>query len=202
MRPLVFAALLAASAPSHAAQAGPNPDDELFLYNVAVFEYNGAKKGVAVPWKQFGEPIPLSEEVHKKTAAGTVDTRSVRQLKILDVAKYLRSTNGASLVANVPARPGDLIRAPCGLGTNLELDFSGAAPQAGKPSSLLVKVLELSRETPQGTEFIGALTGAGGAVVDQTTGKFPTVEGDTFVVEVSRTRQPREAHGCVVLVTP
>lgn len=202
MRHSILAIFLALAVTAHAEEAAPKIADDLFLYNVAVFEYNGAKKGVVVPWKQFGEPIALAEEVHKKSPAGTVDTRSVRKLKVLDVAKYLRTANGASLVANVPARPGDLIRSPCGFGTNLELDFTGAAPEAGKPSSLLVKVLELSRDTPEGTEFIGALTGAGGATVDQATGTFPTVEGDTFVVEVSRTRQPREAHGCVVLVTP
>jgi hypothetical protein len=202
MRPAILVILLALAAAAHAEQAVPKPADDLFLYNVAVFEYNGAKKGMIVSWKQFGDPIPIAEEVHKKSAAGSVDTLSVRKLKVREVANYLRTTYGASLVANVPARPGDLIRAPCGFGTNVELDFTGAAPQAGIPSTLLVKVLEISQGEADGPEFIGALTGAGGTTVDQTTGKFPTVEGDTFVVAVSRARQLRESHGCVVLVTP
>jgi len=202
MRQFALAILCAWSAHALAVGASPSASDDLFLYNVAVFEYNGAKKGVMVPWKQFGEPIRLQEEVHKKSAGGTVDTRSVRKLKVVDVANYLRTTHGASVVANVPARPGDLIRAPCGVGTNIELDFSGAAPNAGKPSSLIVKVLELSRDAPEGAEFLGALTGAGGSVVDQATANFPTIEADTFIIEVARTQQPRESHGCVVLVTP
>lgn len=200
MRAPALALLLACSSVAIAAETPPE-DEVVFLYNVAVFEYNG-KKVASVPWKDFGQPQALSDEVHKKTATGSVDTRAVRKLDVLKVAKYLHASNGASLVANVPARPGDVVRAPCGFGTNVELDFAQAALIAGPPSILLVKVLEIDSDAPDGAEFIGALSGAGSKPVDQTTVKFPTIEGDTFVVEVSRQQKSKDPRGCVVLVTP
>jgi len=207
MRTLALALLLSitgttlAAPPTTPAPPVPGDSDDLYLYNVAVFEYNGPK-GVRIQWTDFGQPIAIKDEVHKKSAAGTVDTRSVRNLQIREVAKYLRSSSGASLVANVQARPGDVIRAPCGFGTNVELDFAGAALKSGDPSSLLVKVLEIKTDAPAGAEFVGAMTGAGGSAVDQATVKFPTVDGDTFVVEVARSQTSKDLRGCVVLVTP
>jgi hypothetical protein len=199
MRALALALLFSFATAGLAKEA--TEEEVLFLYNVAVFEYNG-KSAAGVPWKDFGQPQTLSDEVHKKTATGSVDTRAVRKLDILKVAKYLHTSNGASLVANVPARPGDVVRAPCGFGTNVELDFAQAAPIAGPPSTLLVKVLEIDTDAPDGAEFIGALSGAGSKPVDQTTVKFPTIEGDTFVVEVNRQQKAKDPRGCVVLVTP
>jgi len=179
----------------------PGDSDELYLYNVAVFEFNHPK-GTQIPWKDFGEPLVLKEAVSKKSPEGTVQTRSVRNLKIRDLAQHM-SANGASLVANVPARPGDLVRAPCGFGTNVEVDFGGAALKPGNPSSLVVKVLEIKTEVPAGAEFVGAMTGSGGAPVDQVTVRFPTIEGDTFIVEVSRTQaKSKEFRGCLVLIAP
>ena len=199
MRALALALLFSFATAGFAKEAAE--EEVLFLYNVAVFEYNG-KSTAGVPWKDFGQPQTLSDEVHKKTATGSVDTRAVRKLDILKVAKYLHTSNGASLVANVPARPGDVVRAPCGFGTNVELDFAQAALIAGPPSTLLVKVLEIDTDAPDGAEFIGALSGAGSKPVDQTTVKFPTIEGDTFVVEVNRQQKAKDPRGCVVLVTP
>jgi hypothetical protein len=198
MRALVLALLVAFSTAGLAKEA---EEEVVFLYNVAVFEYNG-KMEAAVPWKDFGQPQTLSDEVHKKTATGSVDTRAVRRLDILKVAKYLHASNGASLVANVPARPGDVVRAPCGFGTNVEVDFAQAAIIAGPKSTLLVKVLEIDSDAPDGVEFVGALSGAGSKPVEQTAVKFPTIEGDTFVVEVNRQKKSKEPRGCVVLVTP
>jgi hypothetical protein len=199
MRALVLALLVAFSTAGLAKAAAE--EEVVFLYNVAVFEYNG-KMEAAVPWKDFGQPQTLSDEVHKKTATGSVDTRAVRRLDILKVAKYLHASNGASLVANVPARPGDVVRAPCGFGTNVEVDFAQAAVIAGPKSTLLVKVLEIDSDAPDGVEFVGALSGAGSKPVEQTAVKFPTIEGDTFVVEVNRQKKSKEPRGCVVLVTP
>jgi hypothetical protein len=199
MRALVLALLVAFSTAGLAKEAAE--EEVVFLYNVAVFEYNG-KMEAAVPWKDFGQPQTLSDEVHKKTATGSVDTRAVRRLDILKVAKYLHASNGASLVANVPARPGDVVRAPCGFGTNVEVDFAQAAVIAGPKSTLLVKVLEIDSDAPDGVEFVGALSGAGSKPVEQTAVKFPTIEGDTFVVEVNRQKKSKEPRGCVVLVTP
>jgi hypothetical protein len=199
MRRLALALLLACSGVAVAAE--PPPEDEvLFLYNVAIFEFNGKRAGV--PWKDFGQPQTLAEAVHKKTATGSVDTRAVRKLDIRGVAKYLHTSSGATLVANVPARPGDVVRAPCGFGTNVEVDFAQAAVIAGPASTLLVKVLEIDADVPDGVEFIGALSGAGSKPVDQTAVKFPTVEGDTFVVEVNRQKKAKDPRGCIVLVTP
>lgn len=199
MRALALALLVTFSSTGLAKEAAE--EESLFLYNVAVFEYNG-KTVAGVPWKDFGQPQTLAEEVHKKTANGSVDTRTVRKLDVLKVAKYLQSSNGASLVANVPARPGDVVRAPCGFGTNVEVDFAQAAVLAGPPSTLLVKILEIDADVPDGAEFIGALSGAGSKPVDQTAVKFPTIEGDTFVVEVNRQQKSKDPRGCVVLVTP
>ena len=199
MRALVLALLFTFSSAGFAREAAE--EEVIFLYNVAIFEYNG-KSVAGMPWKDFGQPQTLSDEVHKKTATGSVDTRAVRKLDILKVAKYLHASNGASLVANVPARPGDVVRAPCGFGTNVELDFAQAALSAGPPSTLLVKVLEIDSGVPDGAEFVGALSGAGSKPVDQTSVKFPTIEGDTFVVEVNRQQKSRDPRGCVVLVTP
>jgi hypothetical protein len=198
MRLLAFALLLAFSSIGLAADAD---DEVVFLYNVAVFEYNG-RQIASVPWKDFGQPQALADAVHKKTATGSVDTSAVRKLDVLRVAKYLHTSNGASLVANVPARPGDVVRAPCGFGTNVEVDFAQAAVIAGPQSTLLVKVLEIDADVPDGAEFIGALSGAGSKPVDQTTVKFPTIEGDTFVVEVNRQQKAKDPRGCIVLVTP
>lgn len=199
MRPLALALLLACSPVAVGAET---PEDEVvFLYNVAVFEYNG-RRVTGVPWQDFGQPRSLAEAVHKKTATGSVDTSTVRKLDVLKVAKYLHTSNGASLVANVPARPGDVVRAPCGFGTNVEVDFAEAAIIAGPQSTLLVKVLEIDSDVPDGVEFIGALSGAGSKPVDQTTVKFPTIEGDTFVVEVNRQKKTKDPRGCIVLVTP
>lgn len=199
MRALLLALLFTFSSAGFAREAAE--EEVIFLYNVAVFEYNG-KSVAGMPWKDFGQPQTLSDEVHKKTATGSVDTRAVRKLDILKVAKYLHASNGASLVANVPARPGDVVRAPCGFGTNVELDFAQAALSAGPLSTLLVKVLEIDSGVPDGAEFVGALSGAGSKPVDQTSVKFPTIEGDTFVVEVNRQQKSRDPRGCVVLVTP
>jgi hypothetical protein len=199
MRALALALIVTLSTTGLAKEAAE--EESLFLYNVAVFEYNG-KITAGVPWKDFGQPQTLADEVHKKTANGSVDTRAVRKLDVLKVAKYLHSSNGASLVANVPARPGDVVRAPCGFGTNVEVDFAQAAVLAGPPSTLLVKILEIDADVPDGAEFIGALSGAGSKPVDQTAVKFPTIEGDTFVVEVNRQQKSKDARGCVVLVTP
>jgi hypothetical protein len=199
MRASALALLLACSS---LALAADNAEEEtVFLYNVAVFEYNG-KHVTSVPWKDFGQPQTLADEVHKKTATGSVDTLAVRKLDVLRVAKYLHTASGASLVANVPARPGDVVRAPCGFGTNVEVDFAQAAVIAGPPSTLLVKVLEIDSDVPDGAEFIGALSGAGSKPVDQTTVKFPTIEGDTFVVEVNRRQKTKDPRGCIVFVTP
>jgi hypothetical protein len=199
MRVSALALLLACSSFAVAAEP-PSEDESLFLYNVAVFEFNG--KRATVPWKDFGQPQTLAEEVRKKTATGSVDTRSVRNLDVLRVAKHLHTSNGASLVANVPARPGDVVRAPCGFGTNVEVDFAQASVIAGPPSTLLVKVLEIDSDVPEGAEFIGALSGAGSKPVDETKVKFPTIEGDTFVIEVNRQQKGKDPRGCIVLVTP
>jgi hypothetical protein len=199
MRYLALALLFAFSIVGLARE--PSDDDPLFLYNVAVLEFNG-KPGGSVPWKDFGQPLTVSDEVHKKSANGSVDTRAVRKLDILKVAKHLRASNGASVVANVPARPGDVVRAPCGFGTNVELDFAEAALGAGGQSTLLVKVLEIDSDVPEGAEFVGALSGAGGRSVDQATVKFPTVEGDTIVIEINRQKKAKDPRGCFVLVTP
>ncbi len=203
MRAYALLLLLALSAHAFAATPvppAPGDSDELYLYNVAVFEFNG-RKGMQIPWKEFGELVALNEAVRKKTADGTVETRAVRNLQIRDLAKHMQST-GANLVANVPARPGDVIRAPCGFGTNVEVDFGGAALKPGNPSSLVVKVLEINTDVPAGAEFVGAMTGAGGKAVDQATVKFPTIEGDTFIVEIARSQKSKDVRGCVVLVAP
>lgn len=193
-------ALLLLAAPGFAFAAERPEDETLFLYNVAVFEYNG--KRPTVPWKEFGQPQTLAEEVRKKTATGSVDTHSVRKLDIRGAAKHLLTSSGATLVANVPARPGDVVRAPCGFGTNVEVDFAQAAVIAGPATTLLVKVLEIDSDVPDGAEFVGALSGAGSRPVDQTKVKFPTIEGDTVVIEVSRQQKGKDPRGCIVLVTP
>jgi hypothetical protein len=198
MRALALAVVLAVSPAALAAE--PADDEPLFLFNVAVFEYNGKKS--AVPWKEFGQPVALSTEVHKKTASGSIDTAAVRKLDIRKVAKHLSASNGATVVANVPARPGDVVRAPCGFGTNVELDFARAAAKAGPQSTLLVKVLEIDADVPEGAEFVGALSGAGSNAVDQASVTFPTVEGDTLVVEVNRQKKAKDPRGCIILVTP
>jgi hypothetical protein len=198
MRASAVALLLAVSGFACAAE---RPEDEsVFLYNVAVFEFNG--KPPAVPWKDLGQSQPLAEAVHKKTAKGSIDTHSVRKLDIRGTAKHLQTSGGATLVANVPARPGDVVRAPCGFGTNVEVDFAKAAVIAGPPTTLLVKVLEIDSDVPDGAEFIGALSGAGSKPVDETKVKFPTIEGDTFVIEVNRQQKGKDPRGCIVLVTP
>lgn len=191
-------ALLLLVAPGFAFAAERPEDETLFLYNVAVFEYNGKRPSLS--WKELGQPQTLAEEVHKKTATGSVDTHSVRKLDIRSTAKHLLTSSGATLVANVPARPGDVVRAPCGFGTNVEVDFAQASVIAGPPSTLLVKVLEI--DAPEGVEFIGALSGAGSRPVDETKVKFPTIEGDTVVIEVSRQQKGKDPRGCIVLVTP
>lgn len=198
MRVFTLAVLLACSSVAVAADTPPE-DEVVFLYNVAVFEFNGPRP--QVPWKDFGQPQPLADQIHKKTAQGAIDTHAVRRLDVARVAKHLLA-NGAGLVANVPARPGDVVRAPCGFGTNVEIDFAQAAVIAGPPSTLLVKVLEIDSDVPEGAEFVGALSGAGSTPVDQTTVKFPTVERDTFVIEVSREQKGKQPRGCFVFVTP
>jgi len=199
MRFLAIALLLGLCPVAFAAQPAED-EGPLFLYNVAVLEFNGRK--VAVPWQDFGQPQTLANEVHKKTANGSIDSRAMRKLDILKVARHLNATHGASVVANVPARPGDVVRAPCGVGTNVTIDFTGAAAQAGPQSTLLVKVLEIDSKVPEGAEFAGALTGAGSRSVDQATVTFPTVEGDTIIVEVNRHRKSQDPRGCIILVTP
>jgi len=199
MRARALALLLLAA--SGLAGAAERPEDEtLFLYNVAVFEFNG--KPPAVPWKDLGQPQSLAEAVHKKTAKGSIDTHAVRKLDIRGTAKHLQTSGGATLVANVPARPGDVVRAPCGFGTNVEVDFAQAAVIAGPPTALLVKVLEIDADVPDGAEFVGALSGAGSRPVDQATVKFPTIEGDTIVIQVNRQQKGKDPRGCFVFVTP
>jgi hypothetical protein len=200
MRVRACALLLLACSGFAVAADNATGDEPLFLYNVAIFEYNG--KRPTLSWKEFGQPQPLPNEVHKKTATGSVDTRSVRKLDIRGVAKQLRSEGGTTLVANVPARTGDVVRAPCGVGTNIEINFAEAALVAGPPSTLLVNVLEIDSDVPEGAEFIGALSGAGSKPVDQTTVRFATIEGDTYVIEVNRQQKGKEPRGCIAFVTP
>lgn len=199
MRRLPLIAFLSFSVAAYA--QAPAPEEQDYLFNLAVFEYN-VKSSVTVPWKDFGEPLSHKDEVHKKTAQGTIDTSSVHQLKVVNAANYLRSKSAAKLVTNVTIKAGDVIRVPCGAGTNLELDFSAAATKPGNQSTLLLRIFQMKTQLPPGTEYVGAMAGAKAAAVEEVYAEFPTVEGDTFVIEVARSMPAKERKGCVVLVSP
>ena len=102
MRARAFALLLLACPGLAAAAETPPEEEAVFLYNVAIFEFNA--KRPAVSWKDFGQPQPLTDEVHSKNAKGSIDTHALRKLDVLRVAKHLQAS-GAGLVANVPAAP-------------------------------------------------------------------------------------------------
>lgn len=195
--PLMAGLALALAGQARAEAPAPLPD---YLFNLAVFEV-ATDREVKVPYGEFGKVVRLPGEIHERVGAMRADTTMVSRMNVRRLAAHLSHEQHAVIVTNVTAKAGDVPRAPCGLGMNIELDFAGAALKAGDTSRIGLRTYEIGEgsEAPEPGETLFA---RGKAPALQGVAEFATVEGDTLVVEVVRRNPDGVYQGCIAIVTP
>lgn len=194
------AVLIAAAGLSFNALAQTAPPAPDYLFNVAVFEV-ASDREIQVPYADFGKVVKLPGEIHVSSGRLRVDSTMVSRMDVGAFAGHLVRERNAVIVVNAAAKAGDTPRAPCSLGMNLELDFAGAALKAGDTSRIRVRTYEIGEgsENPEPGETLFA---RGKAAVEQGEAVFPTVEGETLVVEVVRRSADGVYQGCIAIITP
>lgn len=180
--------------------ASPEAEPPDYLFNLAVFEVADADDA-AVPYADFGKVVRLPGEIHRKDNGMRVDTTMVSRMNVKRFAGHLTGAKHAVLVTNVTAKAGDVPRAPCGLGMNIELDFAEAALKSGDTTRLKLRTYAIAEgtESPKAGDTLFA---SGRDAVEQGVAEFPTVEGETLVVEVVRLNSEGVYLGCIAIVTP
>jgi hypothetical protein len=200
LRALVLAAL-----PATALAVEPAEKVEMaYFYDVAVFEVSlpGDYKPTLA---SFGKQSDNPGDIHASVGPTRIDSGQYANFDVIALANDLRKNAGATfpprLVANVAIPKGDSLRFPCGVGSNIDLDFKDAADADDKPATVVAHYQTMfiaDREVADmGLGLIGKMEAAGDAPV-----RFVTHSGQTVGVTMLRPGPEGRQEGCIVLMRP
>jgi hypothetical protein len=175
-----------------------------YFYDVAVFEVTlpGNYKPTLA---SFGKQSENPGDVHASVGPTLIDSGQYAELDVLALANELKRASGATnpprLVANVAIPKGDSLRFPCGIGSNIDLDFRDAADADEKPATVVARYQTMfiaDREVADmGLGLMGKMELAGEAPIH-----FVAHSGQTVGVTMLRPGPEGKQEGCVVLMRP
>jgi len=198
-------ALMLAIAPATALAVEPAQKVEMnYFYDIAVFEVT--LPGDYTPTlASFGKPSTNPNDVHTSVGPTRVDSGQYADFDVVALANDLRQKAGPGhpprLVANVAIPKGDSLRFPCGIGSNVDLDFKEAADADDKPATVVARYQTMfiaDREVADmGIGLMGKMEPAGEAPI-----RFVTYSGQTVGVTMLRPGPEGRREGCIVLMRP
>jgi|GEM_PF-1413572 len=198
-------ALLLAAMPATALAVEPAEKVEMaYFYDVAVFEVT-LPGDYSPPLASFGKASVNPGDIHASVGPTRVDSGQYADFNVMALATELKQKAGPGypprLVANVAVPKGDTLRFPCGVGSNVDLDFKQAADADDKPATVVAHYLTMfvaDREvSDMGLGLIGKMEPAGEAPIS-----FVTHSGQTVAVTMLRPGPEGKREGCVVLMRP
>lgn len=205
LRALMLAALPLSTISAAAAAVEPAEKVEMaYFYDVAVFEVS--LPGDYTPTlANFGKPSSNPGDIHASVGPTRVDSGQYADFNVLALANDLKQKSGPGnpprLVANVAIPKGDSLRIPCGIGSNVDLDFKEAADADDKPATVVARYLTMfiaDREVADmGLGLIGKMEAAGEAPI-----RFVAHSGQTVGVTMLRPGPEGKQEGCIVLMRP
>jgi len=175
-----------------------------YFYDVAVFEVT-LPGDYSPPLASFGKPSANPGDVHASIGPTRVDSGQYADFNVVALATELKQKAGPGypprLVANVAIPQGDTLRFPCGIGSNVDLDFKNAADADDKPATVVAHYMTMfvaDREVADmGLGLIGKLESAGEAPI-----RFVSHSGQTVAVTMLRPGPEGKQEGCIVLMRP
>lgn len=205
LRALLLAALPLSvlSAPAQAVEPAQKVEMAYF-YDIAVFEVS--LPGDYTPTlSKFGKVSNNPGDIHASVGPTRVDSGQYADFDVMALANDLKQKAGPTypprLVANVAIPKGDSLRFPCGVGSNVDLDFKEAADADDKPATVVARYQTMfiaDREVADmGLGLIGKMEPAG-----ETPIKFVTHSGQTVGVTMLRPGPEGKQEGCIVLMRP
>ncbi len=175
-----------------------------YFYDIAVFEVT--LPGDYTPTlASFGKPSSNPGDIHASVGPTRVDSGQYADFDVIALANDLKQKAGPTfpprLVANVAIPKGDTLRVPCGVGSNVDLDFKEAADADDKPATVVARYQTMfiaDREVADmGLGLIGKMEAAGEAPI-----RFVTHSGQTVGVTMLRPGPEGKQEGCIVLMRP
>ncbi len=205
LRALLLAALPLSTLSATAFAIEPAEKVEMaYFYDIAVFEVTlpGDYKPTLA---SFGKQSDNPGDVHASVGPTRVDSGQYADFNVMALANDLKQASGAAnpprLVANVAIPKGDSLRFPCGVGSNIDLDFKDAADADEKPATVVARYQTMfiaDREVADmGLGLIGKMEPAGEAPI-----RFVAHSGQTVGVTMLRPGPEGKQEGCVVLMRP
>jgi hypothetical protein len=205
LRALLLAALPLSLLSTPALAVEPAEKVEMaYFYDVAVFEVTlpGDYKPALA---SFGKPSSNPGDIHTRVGPTQVDSGQYADFDVLALAKDLKQKSGPTypprLVANVAIPKGDTLRIPCGVGSNIDLDFKEAADADDKPSKVVAHYLTMfiaDREVADmGLGLMGKMEPSGDAPIN-----FVSHSGQTVGITMLRPGPEGRQEGCIVLMRP
>jgi hypothetical protein len=194
-----------AIAPAAAMAVEPAQKVEMaYFYDVAVFEVT-LPGDYSPTLASFGKPSNNPGDLHVSVGPTRVDSGQYADFDVLKLANDLKQKAGANtpprLVANVAIPKGDTLRFPCGVGSNVDLDFKEAADADDKPATVVARYQTMfiaDREVADmGLGLMGKMEPAGEAPI-----RFVTHSGQTIGVTMLRPGPEGKKEGCIVLMRP
>ncbi len=175
-----------------------------YFYDVAVFEVT-LPSDYKPTLASFGKPSNNPGDIHTRVGPTQVDSGQYADFDVLALANDLKQKSGPTypprLVANVAVPKGDTLRIPCGVGSNIDLDFKEAAEADDKPSKVVAHYLTMfiaDREVADmGLGLIGKMEASGDAPIS-----FVSHSGQTVGVTMLRPGPEGRQEGCIVLMRP
>lgn len=205
LRALALAALPLSLLSANAPAVEPAEKVEMsYFYDVAVFEVT--LPGDYTPkLADFGKPSVNPGDVHASVGPTRVDSGQYAEFDVMALAKELKKNAGPTypprLVANVAIPKGDSLRFPCGVGSNVDLDFKEAADADDKPATVVARYQTMfiaDREVADlGLGLIGKMEPAGEASF-----RFVTLSGQTVGITMLRPSPEGKQEGCILLMRP
>ena len=199
-----LSALMLATAATTVSAEPASKVDMSYFYDVAVFEVTLAgdyKPALSAMGQQTVNP----DDVHQDLGPTRIDSGQYKGFDVMALVGELRKnstpTNPPRLVANVAVPKGDTLRVPCGVGSNIDHDFTQAAEADNQPATVMARYLTMfvaDREVADiGLGLIGKMEAAGDVPL-----KFQTHSGETLAVSMLRPGPEGKKEGCVVLLRP
>lgn len=207
LRALVLAAPLATfttlSAPAFAVEPAEKVEMAYF-YDIAVFEVS-LPGDYSPQLGSFGKQSDNPGDIHSTVGPTRIDSGQYANFDVVALANDLKKNAGASspprLVANVAIPKGDSLRVPCGVGSNVDLDFGQAADADDQPATVVAHYQTMfiaDREVADmGLGLIGKMEAAGEAPI-----RFVAHSGQTVGVTMLRPGPEGRQEGCIVLMRP
>jgi len=205
LRALTLAALPLSMLAAPAIAVEPAEKVEMaYFYDVAVFEVS--LPGDYTPTlASFGKPSTNPDDFHASVGPTRVDSGQFADFNVMALANDLRQKSGPGnpprLVANVAIPKGDSLRFPCGVGSNVDLDFKEAADADDKPATVVARYQTMfiaDREVADmGLGLIGKMEPAGEAPI-----RFVAHSGQTIGVTMLRPGPEGKKEGCILLMRP